>query len=93
MTISWTQKAWYDVKVNSNRGNRNSVQPEKRCWLWEGTRKDGRSFRITHIPHLPKGYVCQSFNGLRLGAGLTLSEAQMVAENAPPVCVPVKVRA
>jgi len=77
MSINWQQKAWCNVKVNG--------KPERRCWRWEGTRRDGRTFRIVHIPHLRLPYVCTSFNGMNVGSGRNLAEAQKAAEMVPCV--------
>lgn len=85
MHISWTQKSWCNVKVNG--------QMEKRCWRWEGTRSDGRTFRIIHIPHLPKPYICTSFNGTQVGTGKSLAEVQAAAVKVPAVSIPAKVAA
>lgn len=79
MTIDWKQKAWCDVRKNGRKTG------EKKCWKWEGTRKDRRSFRIVYIPH--RGYVATSFNGAEVGVGKSLSEAQMHCEKAPGVCM------
>ena len=75
MSIQWTQKSWCNVKVNGKN--------ERRCWRWEGVRSDGRSFRITFIPHV--GYICTSFNGTKLGVGKSLATAQKYAADAPGV--------
>lgn len=75
MTILWRQVAWHSVKG----------QNEKRPWRWSGTRPDGRSFKILHIPH--EGFVASSFNGTRLGVGKSLSEAQNICEAAAKVKV------
>ena len=77
MTIKWTQKAWSDVKKNGRKSG------EKRCWKWEGKRPDGRSFHIIYIAS--QGFVASSFNGTRIGAGKSLSEAQRLCEQAPQV--------
>ena len=77
MTIQWKQTAWHN--------KRGSKTGEKVCWRWEGTRPDGRSFVVLHIPHI--GFIASSFNGTRLGVGCSLAKAQMLCEQAP--CVKV----
>lgn len=78
MTISWRQKAWHNVK-----GSRTG---ERTCWRWEGTRSDGRTFIVIHIP--AQGYIASSFNGTRLGTpGKTLAQAQALCLAAVSVKV------
>ena len=70
-SIQWKQTAWHSVKG----------QRDKKPWVWEGVRKDNRTFKITFIPHI--GYIANSFNGQRIGKGNTLSEAQLLCEKVP----------
>lgn len=77
MSIRWVQKSWYIA--NKRTG-------EKKCWAWEGTRSDGRTFKMVYIPHqAPKPYVCMSFNGQRLGQGATQADAEKYALTASTV--------
>jgi hypothetical protein len=71
MHIRWQQKAWH----------RNT----RAAYKWEGTRSDGRSFRILWVQRL--GYLVESYNGTRLGTGKSLAEAQAIAEKCPGVKV------
>lgn len=84
-TIQWKQTDWFTPKGSRGRA------VEKKPWRWQGNRPDGRSFKITYISRLERPYRATSFNGLSVGDGKTLAEAQAVCENVPKATVPVKV--